>query len=186
MAEIRFEETSVAGLIVIHPQVQTDERGSFIKTFETEAYGAAGLATTFAEEYHTESKRGVVRGMHFQIPPHDHDKVVFCTQGAVMDAVVDLRNDSPTYRRVLTFDLGGPVGFGLHIPRGCAHGFCALSETAVMWYRTTSAYSAEHDQGILWSSVPVRWPSGAHLVSERDGGFPTLDDFVTPFRNEGE
>lgn len=182
MSGIRFEATAIPGLLVIQPQVSLDERGSFTKTFVAQTYAEAGLATTFAEEYQTRSARGVVRGMHFQLPPFDHDKVVFCTDGVVMDVVLDLRCGSRTFGQALVFELSGPTGFGLHIPVGCAHGFCGLSEQSTMSYRVSGGYSPEHDAGVLWSSVPVEWPFTDPLVSQRDKEFPALEDFESPFK----
>jgi len=183
---LRFELTKIPGLLVIHPFVSRDERGSFTKTFEASRYDERSLMTVFAEEYHTSSARGVVRGMHFQTPPHDHDKVVFCISGAVFDVVLDLRRGSPTYGRSVTFALEGPGGHGLYVPRGCAHGFAALSEDAVMAYKVTSPYEPKHDTGILWSSVPgVVWPFEAPVLSERDASFPEFGRVTSPFEYEG-
>jgi dTDP-4-dehydrorhamnose 3,5-epimerase len=182
---IRFEETAIPGLLVVKPQVFTDERGSFTKTFVAEEYAVAGLAITFAEEYRTRSVKGVVRGMHFQLPPHDHEKLVFCADGVVMDVILDLRRGSRTFGQTLTFALEGPTGFGLYIPVGCAHGFCSLSDESTMEYRVSGAYSPEHDAGVLWSSVDVEWPIGEPIVSARDAAFPELADFESPFTIEG-
>lgn len=182
MPSVTFETTPVPGLLVIRPRASADVRGTFAKTFLAEDFSAYGLATTFAEEYHTVSKRGVVRGMHFQTPPYDHDKMVFCVHGRVLDVVLDLRVGSPTYGRVASFDLSGPDGHGLYIPQGCAHGFAALSDDAVMTYKVTTAYAPEHDAGILWSSVPgFEWPVAEPTVSDRDAAFQPFDAFVSPF-----
>lgn len=181
MATIQFEETAIPGLLLVHPRVIADERGSFIKTFDAATYAAAGLATSFSEEYHTHSRQGVVRGMHLQLPPHAHDKVVFCTRGAVTDVVVDLRVGSPTYREALSFSLDGPTSGGVYIPAGCAHGFCSVSELSTLSYRTTSAHSPSHDVGVLWSSIEVEWPVSDPTISVRDACFPPLLGFVSPF-----
>jgi len=184
VSAISFDTTAVPGLLVVHPRASADARGTFAKSFLASDFAEAGLATTFAEEYHTSSARGVVRGMHFQTPPHDHDKVVFCVCGRVFDAVLDLRPSSPAYGTAVTFELSGPDGPGLYIPAGCAHGFAALTDGATMTYKVTTAYAPEHDAGILWSSVPgVTWPDSAPVVSERDAGFPAFADFVSPFTN---
>lgn len=184
MSSIRFEDTAIPGLLKIHPWSSTDERGSFIKTFVAGEFADAGLATSFAEEYHTTSCRGVIRGLHFQTPPHDHDKIVFCTGGCVLDVVLDLRDGSPAYKRAMTFELEGPAGFGLYVPKGCAHGFCATSEWATLAYKVTSGYVQTHDAGILWSSVDVQWPTSNPIVSVRDAGFPLLSEFASPFTFE--
>jgi len=178
---IRFEETAIPGLLIIHPHVSRDERGSFAKTFVAETFADAGLATSFAEEYLTSSKCGVIRGMHFQLPPHDPDKIVSCTNGRVFDVVLDLRVGSPTYGSVASFELFGPNGNALYVPAGCAHGFCSLSDDAAMVYMVTTDYSPACDAGVLWSSVPVEWPIADPIVSQRDTAFPALADFDSPF-----
>ena len=169
------------GLVIIHPVMMTDARGSFTKTFVAETYMHAGLATTFAEEYHTRSTRGVLRGMHFQRPPFHHDKVVFCTSGSAVDVILDLRRGSPWFGRALEFHLEAATGFGLYIPAGCAHGFCSVSDDTTMTYRVTAAYSPEHDAGILWSSIAADWPFAEPIISERDSSFPRFEDFDSPF-----
>jgi dTDP-4-dehydrorhamnose 3,5-epimerase len=189
MAEIpriRFERTGLPGLLLVQGVASTDARGTFTKTFHAEAYARVGLPAIFAEEFHTVSKRGVIRGLHFQAPPHDHDKTVFCTRGEVFDVVIDLRVGSPTYGEVLTCDLNDSDGLGLFVPRGCAHGFAAMSDGATLAYKVTAAYAPESDAGVLWSSVGVEWPFEAPLISARDASFPSLRDFDSPFAYEGE
>ena len=181
MSDIRFLETAIPGLFHIQPKSSLDARGTFAKTFVARDYADVGLATNFLEEFHTESVREVVRGMHFQLPPYDPEKVVFCLTGCVFDVVLDLRRGSPTYRKSLTFELEGPTGAGLYVPSGCAHGFCALAERSVLSYRTTAEYAPDHDTGVLWSSVGVDWPVEEPIVSARDAAFPALAEFDSPF-----
>ena len=181
MAGIRLEETAIPGLLVIRPHVMRDARGSFAKTFVAEVFAEAGLATRFSEEYYTSSLCGVLRGMHFQLPPNDHDKTVSCVNGEVFDVVLDLRTGSPAFGTVAAFELSGADANSLYIPAGCAHGFCATSDDAVLAYGVTSAYSSDDDAGVLWSSIPVDWPCSNPVVSERDASLPTLVDFASPF-----
>lgn len=186
MAQVRFEETSIPGLLVVEAPVTADARGSFTKTFTSAEYAAAGLAVTFDEEYHTHSRRGVLRGMHFQAPPADHEKVVFCVHGTVFDAVLDLRVGSPAFGVALTFELEGASGRGLYVPRGCAHGFAALTDDAIMSYKVNSPYDPARDSGVLWSSLGVSWPFDAPLLSPRDAAFPSLDAYDSPFTYGGD
>lgn len=180
MSGIGFDETPIPGLLVIRPQVSRDARGTFVKTFVATGFAAQGLSTLFVEEYHTSSKRGVVRGMHFQLPPHEHDKTVFCTKGSAFDVVFDLRVGSPTFGAAESFRLSG-CGNGLYIPAGCAHGFCALNDETILAYSVTTVYSPESDAGVLWSSIPVNWPCSNPVVSDRDARFPAFQDFRSPF-----
>lgn len=178
---MRFAPTEIPGLIDLFAEPRVDERGYLVKTFVAAEYAAAGLPTRFAEELHTFSRRGVVRGMHFQTPPSGQEKIVFCEQGVILDVVVDLRRGSPTFGAVVSRELTAEGGNGLFVPVGLAHGYAVLSDSAVVSYRLTSGYAPEHDAGILWSSVSFDWPIADPLVSERDGAFPALADYLSPF-----
>jgi dTDP-4-dehydrorhamnose 3,5-epimerase len=124
----------------------------------------------------------VVRGLHFQTPPRDHAKTVNVIRGAIHDVVVDLRLGSPAYGRPATFALGAGEPAALHVPRGCAHGFQALSDDTVVAYMVGSEHAPEHDSGIRWDSVAADWPIAEPVVSERDAAFPPLSEFESPFR----
>ena len=177
----QIQETSLEGCLRILPHVREDRRGLFIKTFHIEAFRTLGLPTSFAEEYFSVSKRGVLRGLHFQTPPMAHEKIVCCAQGEVLDAVVDLRRSSPTYGQHALFSLNSAEGAMLYIPKGMAHGFYTVSETALMIYQVTSVYAPDCDAGICWDSAGIPWNAEHPALSERDQGFPALTDFVSPF-----
>lgn len=173
--------TSISGCYEIRPRVFEDARGRFVKVFNQDVFAALGFETNFAEEYYSVSHKGVIRGMHFQTPPMDHVKVVYCTQGAVFDVVVDLRRGSPTYGHAATFSLSAEDGNFVYIPKGMAHGFCAVSENATLVYKVSTVYAPEHDAGILYNSVNVEWPAPAPIMSDRDLRFPSLNEFESPF-----
>lgn len=173
--------TSISGCYEICPRVFEDARGRFVKVFHQDAFAALGFETNFAEEYYSVSHQGVIRGMHFQTPPMDHVKVVYCTQGAVFDVVVDLRRGSPTYGQAATFSLSAEDGNFVYIPKGMAHGFCAINENTTLVYKVSTIYAPEHDAGILYSSVNVEWPAHAPIMSNRDLQFPSLSEFESPF-----
>lgn len=176
---------ALAGCYEMQPRVSDDARGRFVKTFHKDAYAQLGLHTEFAEEYYSHSRRGVIRGMHFQTPPAEHVKLVYCVQGEVFDVVVDLRVGSPTYGKTATLTLSATQGNQVYIPAGFAHGFCATSDTATLVYKVSTVYAPQHDSGVLWSSLGVVWPlndgAGAPVMSERDGGFLPLAAFQSPF-----
>lgn len=176
-----FRETDLPGCMEIIPRIFRDERGLFVKTFHNECFARHGLITDWREEYYSVSRRGVLRGLHFQLPPHDHEKLVYCTAGTVLDAVVDLRNGSPTYGRHVVLELSAAKGNMLYIPRGFAHGFYVLSDSATMLYKVSSVYSSDHDRGILWSSVGIEWEVEAPILSPRDMQLPHYCDFSSPF-----
>jgi dTDP-4-dehydrorhamnose 3,5-epimerase len=179
---MKIQPTSIPGVLEITPFVAHDARGVFVKSFQEERFAAHGLATRFAEEYYTESCRRVLRGLHFQTPPHDHAKVVSCVYGKVLDAVVDLRVGSPTYGRCAVFKLTSDRPSLIYIPPGLAHGFYVRSERAVLLYKVTTGHAKEHDSGILWNSAGIPWPDPEPILSERDRRFAPLAAFSSPFR----
>jgi dTDP-4-dehydrorhamnose 3,5-epimerase len=178
---MRVEPTGLAGVFDIIVEPRGDSRGYLVKLFEADVFAAAGLPTSFAEELYSFSVRGVLRGLHFQAPPHAQGKIVACVHGVVFDALVDLRADSPTYGRALTRKLDARTGSALYVPEGLAHGFCVTSEDAVVSYRLTSPYAPGSEGGVRWDSAGVDWPVADPLVSDRDAAFPALAELDTPF-----
>ncbi|KIE43356.1 dTDP-4-dehydrorhamnose 3,5-epimerase [Geobacter anodireducens] len=176
-----FRETDIPGCVEITPRILRDERGTFVKTFHREMFAMQGLNTAWAEEYYSVSHRGVLRGLHFQLPPHDHDKLVYCTRGSVLDAALDLRRGSPTYGGHVLLELSATAGNMLYLPRGLAHGFYVQSESATLVYKVTSVYAPQHDAGILWNSAGIPWPDNAPTLSPRDAGFGSFNGFASPF-----
>lgn len=179
---MKVSPTSIPGCLLIDPFHAADPRGSFTKIFQHSAFSAAGLQTEWREEYFSVSRRGVLRGLHFQTPPHDHAKVVHCLAGTCLDAVVDLRLGSPAYGRHETFELDAARPRIVYIPSGLAHGFCATSDNSILLYRTSTEYEASHDCGIRWDSAGIPWPTENPILSDRDRGFAPMADFASPFR----
>jgi dTDP-4-dehydrorhamnose 3,5-epimerase len=175
------EVTEIPGLFLMHSRVIGDARGSFLKLFHAPSFAEAGLRADWRESYHSSSAGGVIRGMHFQVPPADHAKLVFCLEGEVLDVVLDLRRGSPSEGRAACFTLSGDGGTGVYIPSGCAHGFLGVSERSTMLYMVTSAHSPEHDAGVAWNSFGFDWPVSEPILSDRDSRHPLLSDFVSPF-----
>ena len=171
----------IPGCFEIQPEVFRDRRGTFVKVFQEEIFRQHSLVTQFAEEYYSSSRKGVLRGLHFQVPPHDQAKVVYCTSGRVFDAIVDLRKGSPTYGRHTTLELSAEKANLLYLPAGIAHGFCVLSVSAVVMYHVTTVHAPDYDAGILWNSVGILWPLKRPIISERDRDFPRFADFHSPF-----
>lgn len=176
-----FLATPIPGCVLIRPSPHDDARGRFVKTYHADRFAAHGIQAVWVEEFYSRSRRGCVRGLHFQSPPMAHDKLVYCAAGAVFDAVVDLRRDSPAYGRAYTVELDAQRAEMLFAPRGLAHGFQALTGGALMVYKTTAAYSPAHDTGIRFDSADIRWPLPVAAVSERDLALPPLDGFESPF-----
>ena len=179
---MQLEHTPFEGCFEIRCMQFPDRRGSFVKTFHEGFFRANGLRCDWREEYYSVSVRHVLRGIHFQKPPQDHAKLVYCLAGSVLDVVVDLRKDSSTYGQVASFELSAAKANSLYLPSGLAHGFLSLSEQAIMQYKVTSVHSPEHDAGILWNSIGFDWPVTDPVISDRDRQHPSLRDFVSPFR----
>ncbi|MBW3127596.1 dTDP-4-dehydrorhamnose 3,5-epimerase [Hymenobacter profundi] len=173
---MKVNATSLAGVQLLENFVSQDKRGTFVKTFHLGAFQEHGLAVDFRESYYSISHKNVIRGMHFQLPPHEHDKLVYVTQGAILDVVVDLRSGSPTYLQHLAVSLD-EHNQAIYIPRGCAHGFLALSNTATVVYNVTSVYEPKADAGVRWDSIGFKWPVQNPIVSDRDATFKSLNDF---------
>jgi len=178
---MKIVPTKLRDCFEIKPKIFNDNRGSFIKTFHKNIYDDFGLCSNWVEEYYSVSNKKVIRGLHFQLPPDDHCKLVYCTSGKVFDVVLDLRNSSKTFSKFITIELSSEKNNILYIPKGMAHGFCALEDNTTMIYKTSSVYSPQSDQGILWDSVGIEWPFSDHIISNRDRGFTKLRDFESPF-----
>ncbi|XDF35011.1 dTDP-4-dehydrorhamnose 3,5-epimerase family protein [Paracidovorax avenae] len=183
---MRFEESPLPGCYEIHPPVHPDERGRFVKTFIRSAFADRGLACDWVESFYSVSRRGVLRGLHFQLPPHAHAKLVHCSHGRLFDAVVDLRKGSPTQGQAAIFELDAGRGNQVYIPPGFAHGCYALTEGATIVYHVTSAHAPQHDAGIRWDSAGIPWPDKNPILSGRDRSHPGLDAFASPFTMPGE
>ncbi len=177
--------TGFPGLHLLRPRLFRDQRGTFVKTFHAEHFAALGLAFAPREEFYSVSARNVVRGMHFQAPPAAHAKLVYCARGRVLDVVVDLRQESPRYRKVFGRELNAAAAELLFIPVGFAHGFLALEDDSTMVYQTDVVHTPDCDAGIAWDSIGFAWPVRDAILSERDRGFPRLETFATPFRGGG-
>lgn len=171
----------LSGVHLLQPKVFIDQRGDFVKTYHVREFAALGIEFNPVEEFFSTSRKGVIRGMHFQLPPHDHAKLVYCIRGRVLDVLLDLRKASPSYGKMATAVLSRENHHQFYIPSGIAHGFAALEDDSVMVYKTTTVHAPESDAGIRWDSFGCDWQTAAPIVSVRDNGFPSLAEFLTPF-----
>ena len=178
---MELTETTLPGCYLVRCDVMEDERGRFVKTYHDGKFAELGLRTDWREEYYSVSASGVLRGMHFQIPPADHAKLACCVAGEVLDVVVDLRLGSPTFGQCASFLLPADGAESVYVPSGVAHGFVSLRDQSVMQYKVTTVHSPEHDAGILWESLPFDWPIHDPVLSSRDARHPRLADFQSPF-----
>ena len=169
------------GAFIFTMPSSADDRGTFVKPFREGMLKAAGIDFTLRESYFSSSKKDVIRGMHFQLPPHQHSKIVFCQQGAILDVIVDMRKHSPTYGQYFADELSAENNKAYYIPEGFAHGFRALTEDALTYYLVSSEYNKEHDTGIRFDSIGFDWGVSNPILSARDRSFAGLGEFESPF-----
>lgn len=158
-----------------------DLRGAFVKCFQEEPFQRLGLETGLKECFFSVSSQGVLRGLHFQSPPHDQAKMVLCLAGKARDVILDLRTGSPAFGQHARLDLDAEIPELVYIPRGLAHGFLATAPNTMMLYLVTSSHVPEHDAGIRWDSCGIDWGIEAPILSARDRAFPPLADFRSAF-----
>lgn len=177
----QFLNTALAAAKIITLPSFDDDRGNFTKMFHKTMLQENGIEFDLKESYFSVSKKNVIRGMHFQTPPHHHAKIVCCPKGAILDVLLDLRKDSPTYGQFISQVLSEENHKAFYIPKGFAHGFLSLTEDAVTYYLVSSEYSKEHDTGILYNSFGFDWGVAHPVLSVRDLGFDSFKNWQSPF-----
>ncbi len=174
---MKITETELSGAFLLEPDVYTDERGFFLESYSLESFDALGITARFVQDnYSFSRKRGVLRGLHFQYPPHSQAKLVWAVTGAVFDVIVDLRENSETRGRWISVELSSSPMRMLYVPRGFAHGFCTLTDDTRVLYKVDNAYAPEADGGIRWDDpdLGVTWPVTRPILSAKDGKLPLL------------
>lgn len=174
-------DTYIDGLKIIETNIFCDNRGKFIKVFNDEIFNIYGFNINIREVYYSISHKNVIRGMHFQIPPYDHVKLVYVPFGKIIDVVLDLRKKSNTFCEYYSCELSSDNGKILIIPKGFAHGFKSLENNTIVSYMQTSCYVSESDLGIRYDSFGFNWECEDPIISERDRSFVELKNFDTPF-----
>ncbi len=172
-----FSNLEISDVILIKPKVFGDERGFFLETFKHSDFAAVGISEHFVQDNHSRSKRGVLRGLHYQKDPKAQGKLVYCIKGEIFDVAVDIRRGSPSYGKWVSAILSEENKNMLYIPVGFAHGFCVMSEMADVLYKCTSEYSSEDDRGILWNdnAINIDWPVSDPILSKKDMQYPNLN-----------
>ncbi len=167
---MKVSATDLDGVKLIEPQVFGDDRGFFMESWNARTFAAAGLDATFVQDNHSRSRKGVLRGLHYQVE-HAQGKLVRCVAGEVFDAVVDLRRSSPTFGRAFGLTLSSENRRMLWVPPGFAHGFLVMSELADFLYKTTDYWYPQHERTLLWSdaALGIAWPiAGAPILAAKD------------------
>lgn len=178
-----FRRLEIPEIVLVEPAVFTDNRGYFMETYKHSEFAGWGVNDSFVQDNHSHSRRGVLRGLHYQKPPAAQGKLIQVVRGTIFDVGVDIRRGSPTYGRWAGAVLSDENHHMIYIPPGFAHGFCILSEEADVLYKVTAEYSREHDRGILWSDpqIGIRWPIAAPLLSDKDAELPPLAEADNDF-----
>ena len=169
--------------MIIKPDIFADDRGYFFESFNHEKFLDAGLDLKFVQDNESKSKKGVLRGIHFQAPPFAQGKLVRVIKGSVLDVAVDIRKNSPTYGKWESVVLSGENKLMYWIPAGFAHGFITLEDDTIFFYKCTNAYNKASEGSIIWSDpdLSIDWGVSEPQVSEKDKLSPGFKDFVSPF-----
>lgn len=175
---MRVIKSDIEGVVIIEPRIFADNRGYFYEVFTERDFAEQVCPIHFVQQNEAKSSYGVVRGLHFQRPPHAQSKLVRVTKGRVLDVVVDIRRSSPTFGKHIAVELSDENHLQLFIPRGFAHGYSVLSDEAVMEYKCDNYYAPESEGGILWNDteLAIDWQVAADkvILSEKDKHYPTL------------
>ena len=178
-------KTGIEGVVIVEPRVFEDPRGYFFESYSQKEFDSKVRPAVFVQDNESCSSYGVMRGLHFQAPPFSQSKLVRCVRGRVLDVAVDIRRGSPTYGRHVAVELSAENHRQLFIPRGFAHGFSVLSETAVFQYKCDNPYAPSSEGGIsiLDNSLGIDWqiPARKAVLSEKDGHHPLFAEFESPF-----
>jgi dTDP-4-dehydrorhamnose 3,5-epimerase len=183
---LKVEALAIPDVKLVTPSVFKDERGSFSETFNERAMAAWGISQRFVQDNHSLSVPcGVIRGLHFQTPPHAQDKLVRVVRGAIFDVAVDIRHGSPTFGRHVTAILSADNRTQLWVPKGFAHGFCTLERNTEVLYKVTDYYAPQHDRGLRWNdpALAIAWPVAAAdaILSSKDLAHPALAELGAQF-----
>ncbi|MBI3120128.1 MAG: dTDP-4-dehydrorhamnose 3,5-epimerase [Candidatus Kerfeldbacteria bacterium] len=181
---MQFQTVDIPGLVVIQPAVFGDERGFFYESYRKEHFVEHGIDAEFVQDNHSKSQKNTLRGLHFQIPPHEQAKLVRVTRGRAYDVAVDIRKNSPTYGKWFGIELSAENKTMFFVPVGFAHGFLALEDGTEFLYKVTNVWAPEHEGGIRYDDPDLSIPwqlSGAAIQNQRDANFPLLKDLNSPF-----
>ncbi|NDF98330.1 MAG: dTDP-4-dehydrorhamnose 3,5-epimerase [Chitinophagia bacterium] len=180
-----FIKTELPDLLVFEPVVHSDARGYFFESYNQSVFQEQGIDNKWVQDNQSSSQYGVIRGLHFQAPPHAQTKLVRVLQGCILDVAIDIRKGSPTFGKSFTVELSAENKKQLLVPKGFAHGFAVLSEQAEVLYKCDALYNKPSEQGILYTDpdLAINWmiPADRAIVSEKDKVLPRLKELDSPF-----
>ncbi|OGI22298.1 MAG: dTDP-4-dehydrorhamnose 3,5-epimerase [Candidatus Moranbacteria bacterium RIFCSPHIGHO2_01_FULL_55_24] len=180
---MQVKKTDIDGLLIIEPDVFEDDRGFFLESYNASRYREAGIGAVFVQDNLSQSKKGVLRGLHYQAPPFSQGKLIQVLRGSVLDVAVDIRFGAPTFGKHVAVELSAENKKQLWIPEGFAHGFLTLEDDTLFSYKCTNTYSKEHDRGVRWNdpSLAIEWGVENPSVSEKDAVQPLFSDIPEEF-----
>jgi dTDP-4-dehydrorhamnose 3,5-epimerase len=183
LTHMQLIETCFSGLWIIQPQVFMDDRGYFYESYNQDAFARNGIQTEFVQDNQSKSMRGVIRGLHFQSSPFAQSKLVRVTRGAVLDVVLDVRKESPTYGKHFSLELNDQNHTMLLIPEGFAHGFATLNDDTIFQYKCSKVYNKASEMGVLWNDpeLGIKWPFDEPVVSDKDKVLSAFSALKSPF-----
>ncbi|MGK5091970.1 dTDP-4-dehydrorhamnose 3,5-epimerase [Deltaproteobacteria bacterium TL4] len=181
---MKFEQTPLAGAYLIEPLIHKDHRGFFLETYKAEIFQKHGIEIEFVQDNHARSEEtGVLRGLHFQWPPHAQTKLIRVTHGAIFDVIVDLRKGSSTFAKSFSLELNEQNFMMLFVPAGFAHGYCTLAPGTEVMYKVDDYYAPECENGLIWNDpdIGIQWPVSNPILSEKDQHLPRLRELNSIF-----
>lgn len=178
---MEIENTFIEGLKLIHLKKFKDTRGTFVKVFNEDFFNDNGMKDTCKESYYSISQKNVIRGMHFQLPPYEHSKLVYVNRGAILDVTLDLRINSKTFGCFLSTKITQESGILIYIPAGFAHGLLSLEDNTMITSLQSTVYNQKADRGIKYDSFGMNWGDENFIISEKDNSLVNFTDFKSPF-----
>ena len=180
---MEFFPTELNGVYKVSPKVFEDNRGKFFETYRHDIFAKHGIDAVFVQDNQSESEKGVIRGLHYQIPPFAQGKLIRVTRGSVIDIILDLRKNSETFKKYISIYLNEEDKTMLWIPQGFAHGFASLEDKTTFQYMCTNFYNPEAERGIRWNDpdLAISWPVKNQIVSKKDQKLPLLKDILEFF-----
>ena len=182
---MKFIKSEIPDVYIIEPSVFGDDRGYFLESFNLEKFEENMFPIKFIQDNESKSSRGVLRGLHFQKPPYAQSKLVRCLKGKILDVALDLRKNSKTFGDFETIVLSSENKEQLFVPKGFAHGFIVLSESAIISYKVDNYYKPEFESGIIWNDpdLNIDWKINKteFIISDKDTKLPTFNNFLSPF-----
>ena len=175
---MKIQKTELDPVLLIKPTPHRDERGEFVEVFREHIFKEAGIHVSFVQDNISRSKKNALRGLHYQLPPASQVKLVMVTSGSILDVVVDMRRNSPTFKQHYTTVLSDENRHMLYVPSGFAHGFSVLSDEATVYYKCNDYYSNELERGVRWDDpeLDIDWNISDPVVSDKDSKLPLLKD----------